>query len=377
MNTNTSNADITHRPAGPGSNNDDTAREILEDVAATAKVPGMSVAVASPDRLLFAGAVGYADLQNRRASTVDDQYLWFSMTKIATATTAMRLHAEGVLDIDAPIGTYLPGYRAHAAHGHPTTRELLSHTAGLGNPLPVRWVRPADHPEDPALRAGIIAKHGTPKRAVRARAAYSNVGYLLAGEVIASATGGTLEACVRDRVLDPLSMADTGYDYHPDAPAAVGYVRAPRALVPPLRAALPSGIVGSRVQGHIALHPFLVSGAAYGGLVGNVTDAVRLAAVHAADASNLHPVLTHTHVDAMRTITATGKPFDHGIGWFRTPTDATRTPVFVEHYGTGAGFWNAMRIYPQQRLALVAMTNTTSAWDFDRLFTQLKDLPWK
>ena len=35
-----------------------------------------------------------------------------------------------------------------------------------------------------------------------------------------------------------------------------------------------------------------------------------------------------------------------------------------------------MRIYPRQRLALVAMTNTTSAWDFDRLFTYLKDLSW-
>ena len=35
-----------------------------------------------------------------------------------------------------------------------------------------------------------------------------------------------------------------------------------------------------------------------------------------------------------------------------------------------------MRIYPDQRLAFVAMTNTTSAWDFDQLFTQLKDMPW-
>jgi hypothetical protein len=78
----------------------------------------------------------------------------------------------------------------------------------------------------------------------------------------------------------------------------------------------------------------------------------------------------------MRTITATGKRFDHGIGWFRKPTDAARTPAFVEHYGTGGGYWNAMRIYPRQRLALVAMTNTTAAWDFDQLFTQLKDLPW-
>ena len=36
-----------------------------------------------------------------------------------------------------------------------------------------------------------------------------------------------------------------------------------------------------------------------------------------------------------------------------------------------------MRIYPESRLAMVAMTNTTHKWDFDKLFTQLKDLPWR
>lgn len=44
--------------------------------------------------------------------------------------------------------------------------------------------------------------------------------------------------------------------------------------------------------------------------------------------------------------------------------------------GPVAAFWNAMRIYPEDRLALVAMANTTAAWDVDRLFTRLKSLPW-
>jgi CubicO group peptidase (beta-lactamase class C family) len=364
-----------HRPADPHSN-DDRAREIMAEVASRDGIPGMSVAIASPDRLLYSAAVGYADLQTRRASTVDDRYPWFSMTKIATATTAMRLHVQGVLDIDAPIGAYLPGYRAPTRHRHPTTRQLLSHTAGLGNPLPIRWVRGADQPADPALLARIITKHGTPRRPVGAQASYSNIGYLLAGEVIAAVTGTPVETCVRDRVLDPLGMQKTGYDYPPDAPRAVGYVRTPRVAVPLLRALLPKGIVGPRVHGHTALNPFLVNGAAYGGLLGTATDAVRLAAAHTADKTDPHPVLTHTEVEAMRTITATGKRFDHGIGWFRKPTDAARTPAFVEHYGTGGGYWNAMRIYPDQRLALVAMTNTTSTWQFDRVFTQLTDLSW-
>jgi CubicO group peptidase (beta-lactamase class C family) len=127
---------------------------------------------------------------------------------------------------------------------------------------------------------------------------------------------------------------------------------------------------------YTSLQPFLVNGPAYGGLVGTAADASRLAAVHAAAATDPHPVLKQGDIEEMRTISATGKRFDHGVGWFRRPADARRVPVFVEHYGTGGGFWNAMRVYPNDRLAMVAMANTTAAWDVDRLFTQLKDLPW-
>jgi CubicO group peptidase (beta-lactamase class C family) len=370
------NARPTPRGAGGARQNTERARRITEEVASSAKVPGMSVAVASPAGLLYADAVGYADLAERRESTVEDQYPWFSMTKIATATAVVRLHAAGQLDLDAPIGTYLSEYRGSSKHGHPTTRQLLTHTAGLANPLPIRWVRSEEQPDDPAFSGRIMERHGTPKRPVGGRAAYSNIGYLLAGEVLAAVTGLSVQDAVRDAVLQPLRMDGTGYVRRAQAPRAVGYVHIPSAVVPVLRQVLPDGIMGQRVDGHTALRPFLVSGAAYGGLVGTVTDAARLAAAHAAGPSDAHPVLDHGDIVTMRAIGAAGKRFDHGIGWFRKPADAHRTPAFVEHYGTGLGFWNAMRIYPEPRLAIVAMTNTSSTWDFDNLFTQLEELSW-
>jgi CubicO group peptidase (beta-lactamase class C family) len=361
---------------GAGANSPDQARDIVERVASAHRIPGMSVAVASPDAILHAGAVGHADLSMRRPARVDDQYPWFSMTKIATATTALRLHATGVLDLDAPIGDQLPGYRPHPTFGHPTMRQLLTHTAGLANPVPVRWVRLEDDVADPALVGRIVDKYGTPSRPVGQRAAYSNIGYLLAGEVITAASGRSIEENVREQVLDRLGMAHTGYAYRPDAPRAVGYVRAPRPFVPLLRAVLPRGLIGPRVDGHTALNPFLVNGAAFGGLVGTAGDAVRLAAAHAAGPSDPEPILGHQQIASMRSIVAHGKRFDHGIGWFRKPADAHRAPGFVEHYGTGCGYWNAMRIYPERRLALVAMTSTSFAWDVDELFTRLEELSW-
>ena len=351
-------------------------RRLVERTAAEAKAPGMAVAVAGPEGVLAVDAVGYADLSARRPAAVDDQYPWFSMTKIATATAAMRLHAEGLLDLDAPVGSYLPWYRPPARLGHPTTRHLLTHTAGLGNPLPIRWVRPAEQPPDPSFSSRVLARHGAPRRRVGGRASYSNIGYLLAAEVIESVTGASVEDSVRDAVLRPLGMGSTGYCYDPRLPHSVGHVRVPAPLVPVLRRALPTGIADAHIDGYVSLRPFLVEGAGYGGLVGTVRDAARLAAVHAAGEGDDHPLLVQHDIEEMRTIRAAGKRFDHGIGWFRRPRDATRAPAFVEHYGTGGGFHNAMRIYPGRGLAMVAMANTTSGWDVDALFTRIEELAW-
>lgn len=355
---------------------DNLARRFVKQFVEQSRIPGMSIAVASPDRVLFTVGVGYADLATGRPATVADQYPWFSMTKIATATAAMQLHVTGRFDVDAPIGTYLPSYRPHHVHGQPSTRQLLTHTAGLANPLPVRWVRPEDQPEDPDQHRRIVAKYGTPRETVGALARYSNIGYLLAGDVIEAVTGQTVQDRVTETVLRPLGMSATGYRYVRDQPRSTGHVRMPAAFRPILRRFLPTELVGPRVDGHTQLHPFLINGAAYGGLIGTVTDAATLAAAHAAASTDVTSLLPYADIDRMRTITAPGKPFDHGTGWFRKPADSERSPAFVEHYGTGGGYWNAMRIYPQRRLAIVAMTNTTAAWDVERLFTQIGRLTW-
>jgi CubicO group peptidase (beta-lactamase class C family) len=106
-------------------------------------IPGLSLAVVDRDGLLFAGAAGTADLVTGAPATTGTQYLWFSMTKVVTATAALRLADEGQLDLDAPADTYLAHLRAPGPR-QPTVRDLLAHTSGLANPVPLRWARPAD-----------------------------------------------------------------------------------------------------------------------------------------------------------------------------------------------------------------------------------------
>ena len=119
-----------------------TARRLM----AEHQVPGLSIAVTSSSGLVYAGAFGDADLAEHRATTTDTRFLWFSMSKIVTATAALRLADEGRLDLDAPVRSVVPTFAARAGHTQPRIRQLLNHTAGAANPLPLRWVQPAGRP---------------------------------------------------------------------------------------------------------------------------------------------------------------------------------------------------------------------------------------
>ena len=112
-------------------------------------VPGVAALAAGPEAVRAAGAAGLADIAGgcRPPGMVCP---WFSMTKIVTATAAMRLAERGVLDLDTPVSGHVPrrcgrcGRRGWARRI--TARHLLSYSAGLANPVPVRWVHPAGQP---------------------------------------------------------------------------------------------------------------------------------------------------------------------------------------------------------------------------------------
>ncbi|MGK5114424.1 MULTISPECIES: serine hydrolase domain-containing protein [unclassified Geodermatophilus] len=351
----------------------DTARATITDLMDRHHVPGLTVAVTDADRLLFAEGFGHADLATRRPATPDTSYLWFSMSKIGTATAAMRLADEGRLDLDAPVCELVPDYTAPTRE-QPRVRQLLNHTAGAANPLPVRWVLPADAPDTDVERYArrVLARHGRPKRPAGGPARYSNLGYLVLAAAIARVDGGPFEDHVRRALLAPAGMTATDFVQRTDTHQATGYVHLPRAATPLLRAALPSWIVGERHGQHVALRPFRVAGAGYGGLVGSAPDAARLLRLHLADGTiDGTRLLAPATARAMRTIATPGKPFDLGVGWFRRPADRDARPGFVEHWGTGGGFWNAMRLYPDLGLGIVVMANTTRAYDHHTLMTAL------
>jgi CubicO group peptidase (beta-lactamase class C family) len=96
------------------------------------QVPGVAIAVAGPEGLREAAAAGYADLAARVPASLGMVCPWFSMTKIVTATLAMRLADRGLLDLDRPVLPLVPELAAmkpRAWAERITPRHLLAHSA--------------------------------------------------------------------------------------------------------------------------------------------------------------------------------------------------------------------------------------------------------
>jgi len=257
------------------------------------------------------------------------------MTKIVTATAAVRLAERGVLDLDAPIAGHVLALRQLRPAGWASqiaARHLPSHSAGLANPLPVRWVHPADQPApdpDVFLRA-VLARHRRLRFEPGSRASYSNLGALVLAAALATTTGQPFTDLVAADILRPLQMAATAFNYTPQmrTPAAAGYH--PRRS--PMRLLLPRWAIGEPAGRWVSLRPFLVDGPAYGGLVGPVDELARFVQLHLRDGElNGTRILSPQSAAAMRQITIPGRRYDLGPGWFRPAGQRNADPPFVEH----------------------------------------------
>ena len=341
------------------------------------RVPSLSIAVTRHDGLVYARSFGYADLSSRKLATLETQYLWFSISKVVTATAVLKLADEGLIDLGAPISEYIPSYVSKKGNNQPSVGQLLNHTAGAANPFPIRWVHPAMDSSFDSRKflEQRLQRSGKPKYPIGQKARYSNLGYLILAEIVSQVSKVKFEDYVRNQILCPIGIVNTNYVYSEHRDRAVGYVRAPQIAAPVLKAFLPRGIVGDRHGGFQSLYPFLVNGAGYGGLVGDVVEAARFAALHLSDGMwDGKQILNPATVRSMRKIQTRGKRFDFGLAWFQR--SSKEDPAYVEHYGGGAGFFNVMRLYPDLDQGIVLMANTTSAYDFDTLFTLLSHVPW-
>lgn len=181
--------------------------DILNEAVTTGLIPGfVAVAGVGHDvRYLYYGgqAQVYAERRPMREDTLFDVA---SLTKVmATLPSALILIERGCFSVDTPLSTYFPQYaygpKCRVCIGH-----LLTHTAGLKVSNPPLWERFSQRNEivEAALAQSIENEPGTVVQ-------YSDVGFIILGELIERVTGISLDTWVEGQVFRPLEMHDTRY----------------------------------------------------------------------------------------------------------------------------------------------------------------------
>ena len=196
------------------------------------------------DGAVATGAAGLKNAATGEPMTADSKVHVGSVAKTVLALGVLRLITDGRLALDTPVAPMLPGVTIDNpwnATDPVLVRHLLAHTAGLDN---VRfWQMFSKEPRaDTPLAQAFLGDPTLLKVNARpgSRFAYSNISYTLLGMVIESASGERYERYLDSKLLQPLGMADSTFEFVSqegaagDKRLAMGHFEnsAPHAAVP-------------------------------------------------------------------------------------------------------------------------------------------------
>jgi len=319
-----------------------TLSEFVQATATRFRIPGVAVGVWADGQEAYA-CHGVTSVDNPLPVDPDTLFLLGSVTKTYTATTLMRLVADGRVDLDAPVRRYVPELRLkdEPAAAEVTVAQLLNHTAGLD------WGFIDDFGEGDDALAGYVAR--LPELELIAppggRASYSQAGFNLAGRIVEKVTGLTFERAVATLVLEPLGLRHSFFarDDVMTRRFVVGHNRDQDGTLSIAR-------LWRRSRGD---NPG-------GGLASSVGDQLRWARFHLGDGRGERGVrvLPAEVLARMKqpTVALRGSTLGDaiGIGWFLREVDGVHT---VGHGGSANGQFAELLTVPERGFAVVALAN--------------------
>ncbi len=178
---------------------------LIDEAVQSHLIPGAVLLVGHNDEIVYRKAYGLkAWLPEREPMTLDTIFDAASLTKvIATTPAVMRLFEQGKLRIDDPVVKYLPEFQG--GKSDITIRLLMTHFSGLAPDLELvpKWSG-----YQTGIDKALIAK---PTGPAGVHFVYSDINFILMGEIVRRLSGQSLAEFARDQVYAPLGMHDTEF----------------------------------------------------------------------------------------------------------------------------------------------------------------------
>jgi CubicO group peptidase (beta-lactamase class C family) len=338
---------MTYPAASPAASTitDPDFRLLADQVVAAMErhhVPGVALGLLHGDAEHTAG-FGVTSVENPLPVDADTLFQVGSTTKTVTGTIVMMLVEQGVLDLDAPVRSYLPGLRlaSQDVAGHVTLRHLLTHTGGWAGD----YFDDLGHGED-ALSRIVDRLADLPQLTPLGDIwTYNNAGFYIAGRVIEVVTGRPYEAVAREVVLDPLGMT-------------MSFFFANEAITHRVAIGHNNPYENGEALPKVA-RPWALPRTSnpVGGIISTAKDQLRYARFHMGDgtAPDGTRLLKPESIALMQTpqvSAADGNLF--GLTWFLRDVDGQR---IVRHGGATNGQLSAFMMVPARRFAITVLTN--------------------
>lgn len=312
----------------------ETARvdQIVAKNLVSSGVPSASVAIVRGGRIVFAKAYGKQS-ETMKVPRDEAPYQIASISKQFAAAAILLLQHDGKLSLDDTVSKYVPDI----TNGDTITiRQLLSHTAGLQDYWPQDYSFKAM--ASPVSPQGILDRWAkkpldfTPGTKWQ----YSNTGYVVAGLIVEKVSGRPLLEFLKARIFTPLGITAYDQDIAIGKGFPQGYGRAALGPVRPVTPAAPGWLFSA------------------GELSMSARDLAKW------DVARIdRTILTAEDWKLQETPVklADGSSNGYGLG---VSTGTTGGRFYVEHSGEAVGFLSENVVYPDDKAAIVVLTNSWS-----------------
>ena len=329
----------------------------LIDELAPADGPGIQYIIFDKDKVIFEHNSGLSDVKSRTPLSLNHTMAAFSMTKTITAIAILQLAERQKLNIDDKAAKYIE----HPYSSEITIRQLLNHTSGIPDPIPLKWVHLANSrdkfDEDKALGV-VLRDNSKPDNAPGETYAYSNIGYWLLGKVIEAVAKQDYQTYVKQRIFLPLKLesSEIAFEIHVPSNHAKGYL-AKYSFINLIKGFVTDKEVWGEYEGSwLHIKNVYLNGPAFGGAVGSAKAFSRILQ----DLLSEESILLGNNAKQLlysQQKNNSGKNIDMTLGWHIGELNGVG---YFYKEGGGAGFHSEMRVYPAVGLASVIMTNRTS-----------------
>jgi CubicO group peptidase (beta-lactamase class C family) len=329
---------------------------LMEDALKKFNVAGAAIAIVKDGKIIHSKGYGFSDINNKKPVDENTNFQIASISKAFTTTALAILEEEGKLTWTDKVKDHIPEFKMYNDYVTENFNiiDLLTHRSGLG--LGVGDLMWFPDGADFTIKDVVTSfQHFRPVSAFRTQFDYDNLLYIVAGEIVARASGQTYENFVQSRILKPLQM-NRSY---------VGSLLSDESNL---------SSAHSSESGTIKTIDFYRThiGSAAGGIYSNVADMAKWMMVrlnkgkYGPDlSSSLFSLKNHSEMWRIHTVTENNPNprynshfSGYGLGW---DISDVKGNFRVSHTGGLPGMLSILTMYPDLNLGIVILTNTETS----------------